>query len=54
MLRGLEGALFKKPVNPAKLRQMLTQSRQKAQAAKAEALALKAAAAVPRASGSAS
>ena len=28
-LRGLEGALFKKPVNPAKLRQMLTQLRQK-------------------------
>jgi CheY-like chemotaxis protein len=43
-LRGLEGALFKKPVNPGKLRQMLTQLRQKAQAAKAEAMALKAAA----------
>jgi PAS domain S-box-containing protein len=28
-LRGLEGALFKKPVNPGKLRQMLTQLRQK-------------------------
>jgi PAS domain S-box-containing protein len=36
-LRGLEGALFKKPVNPAKLRQMLIQIRQKATAAKAEA-----------------
>ncbi|HTT77789.1 MAG TPA: response regulator [Candidatus Binataceae bacterium] len=43
-LRGLEGALFKKPVNPGKLRQMLTQIRQKAQAAQAEARALKAAA----------
>jgi PAS domain S-box-containing protein len=29
-LRGLEGALFKKPVNPAKLRTMLIQLRQKA------------------------
>ena len=28
-LRGLEGALFKKPVNPGKLRQMLIQLRQK-------------------------
>ncbi|MGH7986872.1 MAG: response regulator [Candidatus Binataceae bacterium] len=28
-LRGLEGAIFKKPVNPAKLRQMLLQVRQK-------------------------
>jgi PAS domain S-box-containing protein len=43
-LRGLEGALFKKPVNPGKLRQMLSQLRQKAQAAKAEAMAQKAAA----------
>jgi PAS domain S-box-containing protein len=43
-LRGLEGALFKKPVNPGKLRQMLTQIRQKAQIARAEAMALKAAA----------
>lgn len=33
-LRGLEAALFKKPVNPAKLRAVLLQSRQKAQAAK--------------------
>jgi PAS domain S-box-containing protein len=32
-LRGLEGALFKKPVNPAKLRTMLIQLRQKAAAA---------------------
>jgi len=56
-LRGLEGALFKKPVNPAKLRQMLTQLRQKAQAAKAEEMALKAAAAtaaLQRVGGSAS
>jgi len=44
-LRGLEGALFKKPVNPGKLRQMLTQLRQKADAAQAEARAIKAAAA---------
>jgi hypothetical protein len=29
-LRGLEGAIFKKPVNPAKLRQLLLQSRHKA------------------------
>jgi len=36
-LRGLEAALFKKPVNPAKLRAVLLQSRQKAQAAKAAA-----------------
>jgi len=43
-LRGLEGALFKKPVNPGKLRQMLTQLHQKAQAAKAAAMASKAAA----------
>ena len=35
-LRGLEGALFKKPVNPAKLRQMLAQARQKALAQKAQ------------------
>jgi PAS domain S-box-containing protein len=33
-LRGLEAALFKKPVNPAKLRAVLVQSRQKANAAK--------------------
>jgi PAS domain S-box-containing protein len=33
-LKGLEGALFKKPVNPQKLRQMLAQLRQKAKAAK--------------------
>jgi PAS domain S-box-containing protein len=38
-LKGLEGALFKKPVNPGKLRQMLLQLRQKAAAAKAEAKA---------------
>ena len=35
-MRGLEGAIFKKPVNPAKLRQLLAQARQKAQAAKSE------------------
>jgi PAS domain S-box-containing protein len=29
-LRGLEGAIFKKPINPGKLRQQLTQLRQKA------------------------
>lgn len=28
-MRGLEGAIFKKPINPAKLRQMLAQVRQK-------------------------
>lgn len=33
-LRGLEGALFKKPINPGKLRQLLAQLRQKALAAK--------------------
>jgi PAS domain S-box-containing protein len=33
-LRGLEAAIFKKPVNPAKLRAVLLQTRQKAQAAK--------------------
>jgi PAS domain S-box-containing protein len=33
-LRGLVGAIFKKPVNPAKLRQMLAQARQKAQTVK--------------------
>jgi len=38
-LRGLEGALFKKPVNPGKLRTMLIQLRQKAKQAKAEAIA---------------
>jgi len=38
-LRGLEGAIFKKPVNPAKLRQMLAQARQKAQASKPGATA---------------
>jgi len=36
-LRGLEAALFKKPVNPAKLRAVLLSSRQKAQAAKTAA-----------------
>jgi PAS domain S-box-containing protein len=34
-LRGLDAALFKKPVNPAKLRAVLLQARQKGQAAKA-------------------
>jgi two-component system response regulator SaeR len=29
-MRGLEGAIFKKPINPAKLRQILAQVRQKA------------------------
>jgi PAS domain S-box-containing protein len=38
-LRGLEGALFKKPVNPGKLRAMLLQLRQKAASEKAEAKA---------------
>ena len=38
-LRGLEGALFKKPVNPGKLRAMLFQLRQKAATEKAEAKA---------------
>ena len=38
-LRGLEGALFKKPVNPGKLRAMLLQLRQKAATEKAEAKA---------------
>ena len=38
-LRGLEGALFKKPVNPGKLRAMLMQLRQKAIQQKAEAKA---------------
>ena len=38
-LRGLEGALFKKPVNPGMLRAMLTQLRQKAAQEKAEAKA---------------
>jgi PAS domain S-box-containing protein len=33
-LRGLEGALFKKPINPGKLRQLLTQLRQKGELAK--------------------
>jgi len=31
-LRGLEGALFKKPVNPAKLRELLIRARQKSAA----------------------
>jgi len=38
-LRGLEAALFKKPVNPAKLRAVLLQSRHKSQAAKVAACA---------------
>jgi PAS domain S-box-containing protein len=46
-LRGLEGALFKKPVNPGKLRAMLMQLRQKASQAKADA---KARAAIAKAS----
>lgn len=33
-LKGLEGAIFKKPINPAKLRQMLVQARQKSAPAK--------------------
>ncbi|MGB8411787.1 MAG: PAS domain S-box protein [Candidatus Binatus sp.] len=43
-LRGLEGALFKKPVNPGMLRAMLTQLRQKAAQEKAQAKAASAAA----------
>ncbi|HYK64069.1 MAG TPA: PAS domain S-box protein [Patescibacteria group bacterium] len=38
-LKGLEGALFKKPVNPGKLRTMLLQLRQKAAQEKADARA---------------
>jgi len=38
-LRGLEGALFKKPINPAKLRQQLTQIRQKTMAGRTHAAA---------------
>jgi PAS domain S-box-containing protein len=37
-LRGLEGSLFKKPVNPSKLRQTLIQVRQKAKAAQQAAI----------------
>ena len=37
-LRGLENALFKKPVNPAKLRQVLLQARQKPPPAKVQAV----------------
>ncbi len=49
-LRGLEAALFKKPVNPGKLRAVLVQSRQKGRAAKtAAACAASAAAAVSKA-----
>ncbi len=40
-LRGLEGALFKKPINPQKLRQTLLQARQKAREAKAAERAVK-------------
>jgi PAS domain S-box-containing protein len=36
-LRGLEGALFKKPINPAKLRQLLIQARHKPEHAPAAA-----------------
>ncbi len=35
-LRGLEGAIFKKPINPAKLREMLSQLRQKTPPLKAQ------------------
>jgi PAS domain S-box-containing protein len=38
-LRGLEGAIFNKPVNPAKLREILLQGRHKQQAEKAQAKA---------------
>jgi PAS domain S-box-containing protein len=51
-LRGLNGALFKKPVNPAKLRQMLAQIRQNAQAAEIDARAARKAAVPARANGS--
>jgi PAS domain S-box-containing protein len=51
-LRGLNGALFKKPVNPPKLRQMLAQIRQKAQAAEIDARAARKAAGTARANGS--
>ncbi|MGH7933432.1 MAG: response regulator, partial [Candidatus Binataceae bacterium] len=44
-LRGLEGAIFKKPVNPAKLRQILVQARQKPSTTKT---AVPAAATAPR------
>ncbi len=37
-LRGLEGSLFKKPINPSKLRQTLIQVRQKAKAAQQAAM----------------
>ena len=37
-LKGLEGALFKKPVNPAKLRELLVRARQKSAAPPAKAL----------------
>jgi PAS domain S-box-containing protein len=37
-LRGLEGSLFKKPINPSKLRQTLIQVRQKAEAARQAAM----------------
>ncbi len=36
-MRGLEGALFKKPINPAKLRQLLIQARHKSEHAPAAA-----------------
>ncbi len=39
-LRGLEGAIFNKPVNPAKLREILLQSRHQQQAEKAQAKAI--------------
>jgi len=39
-LKGLEGALFKKPVNPAKLRELLIRARQKSAVQPAKALPL--------------
>src|SRR5579885_2273467 len=39
-LRGLEGALFKKPVNPAKLRDLLIRARQKSSSPPAKAIPL--------------
>ncbi len=39
-LKGLEGALFKKPVNPAKLRDLLIRARQKSPSPPAKAIPL--------------
>jgi hypothetical protein len=39
-LKGLEGALFKKPVNPAKLRDLLIRAREKSLPQPAKALPL--------------